>query len=52
MPPKLLESQFATLEPPGADERPITVSVAPPPDAIIDEVVRRLRQRMQAESAS
>ena len=51
MPPKLLESQFATLEPPGPDERPITVSVAPPPDAIINEVARRLQAPMQAEPA-
>ena len=52
MPPRLLESQFATLEPPGPDENPVTVSVAPPPDAIIDEVVRRLRQRMLAGPAA
>lgn len=52
MPSKLLESQFATLEPPGPDENPVAVSVAPPPDAIIDAVVRRLRQRMHAEPAA
>ena len=27
MPPALLESQFKTLEPPGADENAITVSI-------------------------
>ncbi len=52
MPPKLLESQFATLEPPAPDERPVTVSIAPSPDAIVADVVRRLRQRLQAEPTS
>ena len=46
MPPALLDSQFGTLEEPGADEHPIVVSVAPPPDAIIDEVVQRLKERV------
>ncbi len=45
MPAALLDSQFATLEEPGPDEHPITVSVAPPPDAIVDEVVRQLKER-------
>ncbi len=45
MPPALLDSQFATLEEPGPDEHPIVVSVAPPPAAIIDEVVRQLQER-------
>jgi gluconokinase len=45
MPPALLDSQFATLEEPGPDEHPITVSVAPPPQAIVDEVVRQLQER-------
>lgn len=36
MPPSLLASQFATLEPPGADESGIVrVSIAPPVDAVI-----------------
>jgi len=46
MPPKLLESQLATLEPPGDDENPLTVSIEPAPDAIIDTVVQRLRARI------
>ena len=41
MPPALLDSQFATLEEPGEDEHPIVVSIALPPDAIVDEVVRQ-----------
>jgi gluconokinase len=52
MPPKLLESQFAALEPPAPDEQPITVSIAPKPDAIINEVVRQLQARVQAEPAT
>ena len=36
MPPSLLTSQFATLEPPGADEPGIVrVSIDPPVDAVI-----------------
>jgi gluconokinase len=45
MPPALLDSQFATLEEPDEDEHPITVSIAQPPAAIIEEVIRRLRER-------
>jgi gluconokinase len=45
MPPALLDSQFATLEEPGPDEHPIIVSIAPPPPAIVDEVVRQLKER-------
>ena len=44
MPPALLDSQFATLEEPGPDEHPIVVSIAPPPQAIVDEVVRQLKE--------
>lgn len=43
MPAGLLGSQFATLEPPAADERPIVVSIAPPVAAIVEEVVAALR---------
>jgi gluconokinase len=43
MPPGLLESQFATLEPPDAGERPITVSIDASVDAIIDDIVGQLR---------
>jgi gluconokinase len=44
MPVTLLDSQFATLEEPGPDERPVTVSIALPAAAIVDEVVRRLKE--------
>ncbi len=45
MPPALLDSQFATLEEPGADEHPIVVSVLPPPPVIVEAVIAALRQR-------
>ncbi len=45
MPPALLDSQFATLEEPAEDEHPVVVSIAPPADAIVDEVVRKLKER-------
>jgi gluconokinase len=45
MPPALLDSQFATLEEPAQDEHPIVVSIEAPPDAIVDEVVRKLKER-------
>lgn len=41
MPPSLLDSQFATLEPPGPDEA-IVVSIDQPPDAIVAEAAARL----------
>ena len=43
MPPGLLASQFNTLEPPGIDENPVTVSIEPSVDAIVDDIVRQLR---------
>ena len=45
MPPELLDSQFATLEEPGEDEHAVVVSIAEPADAIVDEVVRKLKER-------
>jgi gluconokinase len=43
MPPGLLDSQFRTLEPPGAGENPVTVSIGASVDAIVDDIVRQLR---------
>lgn len=43
MPPGLLDSQFKTLEPPEADERPITVSIDAPVETIIIEIIAQLR---------
>lgn len=42
MPPALLDSQFAALEEPGDDERPLVVSVEDSKDAIVQDVVERL----------
>ena len=43
MPPGLLESQFETLERPGASENPVTVSIDASVDAVVDDIVRQLR---------
>ncbi len=42
MPAALVESQFATLEEPGAEEHPLTVSVAPTPPEIVADIARRV----------
>lgn len=42
MPPSLLDSQFATLEEPGPDEAPITVSIEPEPARVVDAIVAAL----------
>jgi gluconokinase len=43
MPPGLLTSQFRTLEPPQPTERPITVSIDAPVEAIVDDIIRQLK---------
>jgi len=43
MPPALLDSQFATLEEPGPDENPITVSIDGAPDEIAGRIKEQLR---------
>lgn len=45
MPPSLLDSQFAALEPPGADERSIEVGIVRPPEEQADEIIARLDLR-------
>ena len=45
MPPGLLDSQFATLEPPAPDEKPITVSIDASVEAIIDAIVGQINHR-------
>jgi gluconokinase len=47
MPPGLLTSQFATLQRPSADERPITVSIDAPVKAIVDDIVNQLNMVSQ-----
>jgi carbohydrate kinase (thermoresistant glucokinase family) len=42
MPTSLLDSQFATLEEPGADEPSIRLEVGPPAAAVVDEIRSRL----------
>jgi carbohydrate kinase (thermoresistant glucokinase family) len=42
MPASLLESQFAALEEPGAEERPVVVSVALSPLRVVDTIIERL----------
>jgi gluconokinase len=42
MPPSLLDSQFAALEEPQDDERPIVVSIVPHPREIVDEIMSKL----------
>lgn len=43
MPPSLLDSQLATLETPGPDEHPLTVSIDASPKAIVDEILAGAR---------
>ena len=45
MPAALLDSQFATLEEPSEDEHAVVVSIAPAADAIVEDVVRQLKER-------
>jgi gluconokinase len=42
MPPALLASQFAALEPPGPDENAISVDIDQPLDAVVDSTVTKL----------
>ena len=42
MPPALLESQLATLEPLTPDEAGVVVDIAQDPDEIVDEVLAAL----------
>lgn len=43
MPVSLLDSQFATLEPPGADEDAVTVEIDAPVDAIVARAMTALK---------
>lgn len=45
MPVALLDSQFATLQEPGADEHPVVIEVEGGPETIVAEIVRRLSGR-------
>ena len=43
MPPQLLGSQFAALEAPQADERPIVAPIAQHPREVVESIVAKLR---------
>jgi gluconokinase len=45
MPPELLESQLAILEPPAADERALTIDIRSSPEAMADNAFRWLTQK-------
>jgi carbohydrate kinase (thermoresistant glucokinase family) len=49
MPLALLDSQFATLQEPTTDERPLTVDVDGRPAEIVTEIVHQLEERQGAE---
>jgi len=52
MPPGLLDSQFQTLEPPAADENPITVSIDAPVETVVEDIVRQLKPGSPDDQAS
>ena len=45
MPTSLLDSQFATLEPPGPDEAAITIDIDQPMERLVADVLRQLELR-------
>jgi gluconokinase len=47
MPPALLESQFAALEPPGADEHPVVVDATGEPAAIVEGILGALDRKIE-----
>jgi gluconokinase len=52
MPSTLLDSQFAALEEPQTDERPIVVSIVPHPREIVEAIVRELGVESAAAETS
>ena len=46
MPPALLDSQFATLEEPGADEHPIVVDIGGDAYSVIETSLRLVQERL------
>jgi gluconokinase len=52
MPPSLLDSQIATLEPPGPDEKVLVVDVGRPPAQIAAEIIQRLGLRQEPFSSA
>jgi carbohydrate kinase (thermoresistant glucokinase family) len=52
MPPSLLASQFAALEPPGPDENPIIVGIDRPVEGVIESIVRALGPPAQSPQSA
>jgi gluconokinase len=50
MPVSLLESQFRDLEPPGQDERAISLDIETTPDALVEQVVQHLNSQQRVET--
>ncbi|MFC0240079.1 gluconokinase [Rhodopseudomonas telluris] len=50
MPPGLLDSQFATLERPGAEENPIVVGIDASAEQIVDRIVAQLPEPFRRRS--
>jgi carbohydrate kinase (thermoresistant glucokinase family) len=52
MPPGLLDSQFATLEPPGPDENPIIVGIDLPVQGVVESIIRALGSPAQSPQSA
>lgn len=52
MPPSLLDSQLATLEPPGPDEHAIALDVAPPAEVVAEQAMAALFPAGRAAQAA
>jgi carbohydrate kinase (thermoresistant glucokinase family) len=51
MPPELLDSQLAILEPPDPDENPLTLDIRSSPEAIVDRAAQWLNTSQDLSSA-
>jgi gluconokinase len=51
MPPALLESQFATLEPPSESEHPVVADINASVEAIVDAIVEKLALDRPSQNA-
>ncbi|GEP59964.1 gluconokinase [Reyranella soli] len=51
MPTALLDNQFATLQEPSPEERPITIDVGGTPAEIVEEILRRLPPKLKLQPA-
>ena len=49
MPPGLLDSQLATLEPPGPDENVLVVNLAGTPEEEVAEVLHSIEERIGSQ---